>query len=135
MVVDQSLLLLVSHVAQRVVFPRQVTGQASQSLGDYLLHHPAFGPRAGRRQAEAADATAGTDPGRQDVLGVEVATSYLGGVQVCRVDVIDPVAVVSLVDHGVEQLLEDLGILKKRLKIVQISGRIFVNIVIDVLVF
>ena len=69
--VDELLLILVGHVSQAVVASGQVSLQAGQGLDTHALHLAALGSGAGGGQAQAADAAAGTDAGRQHVVLIE----------------------------------------------------------------
>lgn len=69
--VNELLLLLVRHVSQAVVASGQVSLQAGQGRHHHALHLAALRPRAGRGEAQSADAAAGPDAGRQDVFLVE----------------------------------------------------------------
>lgn len=75
--VNELLLLLVCHVGEAVICPRQVPLQASQGVHHHLLYLPALCPGTRRGQAQSPDATARPDPRRQHVALVKVARREL----------------------------------------------------------
>lgn len=71
--INELLLLGLGHLAEAVVAARQVPGEAAQGIHSHLLHLASLGTGAGWRQAQAADAAPGPDPGREHIALVKLA--------------------------------------------------------------
>merc|ERR1719295_141754 len=107
-IVDQLILLGVSHLGKRVVLTLELTLKTGEGIDGDLLDGTALTARAVGRQGDALDGAAGTHAGRQNVLLVEETTLEVVGVQVGLVLGILAVSVVTAVNDGVKKISENL---------------------------
>ena len=83
MIVDQLLLLFISHASESIILSFERAIKRSQSCGDNLLNLPSLGSGAVWWEAESSDAPASADSGRQDIVGIKILpTSKIVGIEV-----------------------------------------------------
>ena len=104
MIGDQLLLLLVSHLLQRVVLALEVSAETAERFLQNFLQLAALPAVAGRGQTVASDAPAGADSAAEDVVGVELSVSFdVSRIQVSRMFRVLSVSAVSRRDDRVEE--------------------------------
>jgi len=107
-VIDELLLFSISHAIQGVVLARKFTLELTQSINNHTLNLTALSTGANWGESKTTNATSGTNTGRENVLGVKVASLDLRSIKVSGVLVPWLVTIVAILNYSIHEGFESL---------------------------